>query len=207
MSNATEPVPCYSDSILPAGHPLRDEAERAYREAFLAGAREAMQWMHPEIEVIEFVEEQRQVARENARIERDGVEWHMPGHEVLAAQLRGRHHALSFVEQAWSRPEAERRNFTVEMDHWLTLVERWAAKPIDFSEPPRPDDDWDAKVKSVARPRPAKPSTTTTPGNLEWLRTGTKPVPASARSEPEEPSDILPRLTLAQRVAAYPHLR
>jgi hypothetical protein len=204
VSNATEPVPCYGDSILPAGHLLRLDAERVYREAYLCGAREASQWLRPDIEVIEFVEEQRQIARENARIERDGAEWYIPGHEVLAAQLRGRHHALSFVEQAWSRPEAEGRNFTVEMDHWLTLAERWAAKPIDFSEPPRPDDDWDAKVKSVARPCPANPSTTTTPGNLEWLRTGTKPVLTEAKQpEPDE----FPVQSLRELVMRYPHMR
>ncbi|MFN4260878.1 MAG: AAA family ATPase [Gemmataceae bacterium] len=202
MSNATEPVPCYGDSVLPEGHPLREQAEVAYREGFLAGTREASQWLRPDIEVIEFVEEQRRIARDNARVEQDGAEWYMPGHEILAAQLRGRHHALSFVEQAWCRPEVERRDFTVEIDRWLTLVERWAAKPIDFSEPPRPDDDWDAPPDPKPELEPAKK-----PGNLEWLRTGTKPVIAPTKSEPEEPSDILPRLTLAQLVADYPHLR
>jgi len=201
VSNATELVPCYGDSVLPEGHPHREQAEHAYREGFLLGAREASQWLRPDIEVIEFLEEQRQIARDNARVERDDAEWYTPGHEVLAAQLRGRHHALAFVEQAWFNPNADQRDFAVEVERWLTRVERWAAEPIGFdhpTDPPRPDDDWDEP------PEPEPASQTKKPGNLKWLRTGTKPILAVAKNpEPDE----FPIQSLRELVMRYPHLR
>jgi hypothetical protein len=41
LSNATELVPCYGDSMLPEGHPLREQAERACCESYLVAANES----------------------------------------------------------------------------------------------------------------------------------------------------------------------
>jgi len=67
-----------------------------------------------------------------------------PGHEIPAARLRGRHHALAYITQA-SEDVADEEFDTFAhqvLPAWLAAVERWAAKPIKknalSAPPPRP---------------------------------------------------------------------
>lgn len=64
-----------------------------------------------------------------------------PGHEVPAAEWRGRHHAMTFVLEPWHHLD------TADVDvfdpallrRWLEAVENWASAPIetDLITPPR----------------------------------------------------------------------
>lgn len=200
MSNATELVPCYEDGHLPPDHPLKDECERAFRSAYLAAAEEASQWDSPDIEAIDAAYAARHEARERAQVEVDGIFKYRLGHEVEAARTRGPHHALVFVEYAWNHPLGDDR-LPYELAGWYARVARWAAElttPAEYSYPPRPDDDWPC-------PSQLKPSPSAKPvGNLEWLRTGTKPViPPAKNPEPDE----FPVQSLRELVMRYPHLR
>jgi len=66
-----------------------------------------------------------------------------PGHEVPAARLRGRHHAMAFVAEPWDELSTDGFNTydTLVLPAWLVAVERWAQKPIRpdrILPPPRP---------------------------------------------------------------------
>jgi hypothetical protein len=200
VSNATELVRFYEDGHLPPDHPLKDECERAFRSAYLAAALEACQWDSPDIEAIDAAYEARHEARERAQVEVNGIYQYKPGHEVEAARTRGRHHALVFVEYAWDHPLGHDR-LPYELAGWYAHVSRWAAElttPAEYSCPPRPDDDWPRPPEQIPG-RVAKPV-----GNLQWLRTGTKPVIVPAKDpEPDE----FPIRSLRELVMRYPHLR
>ena len=64
-----------------------------------------------------------------------------PGHEVPAARLRGRHHALAYVIQSWDETADSKMYERIILPAWLTAVERWAERPIRpdrTTPPPRP---------------------------------------------------------------------
>jgi len=139
-----ELLPSYEDGMLDADHPLWEQAERAFRDAFLAAAQEASEWDSPDFEAIDAAREARREARERAQVERNGLYYYVPGHEIDAARTRGRHHGLVFVEQAWEHPLASDR-LPFELPAWYTRVARWTAEPLTpgkYSCPPRPDDGW-----------------------------------------------------------------
>jgi hypothetical protein len=72
-----------------------------------------------------------------------------PGHEVPAARLRGRHHALAFVTQAWEHVSDFDTFDILVMPAWLAAVERWAEEPIRphvISPPPGPLEIEAAKI-------------------------------------------------------------
>ena len=127
--------------------------ERAYRRGFVEQARRIC----PDADGRDLMAEAQAAARLRRRVrERYSVYrrgrgrgcagrrthhlGYRPGHAVAAARLRGRHHALEYVVQAW--PEVrDRLAFTrLVLPAWLLAVERWAAAPISnrIIAPPRP---------------------------------------------------------------------
>jgi len=131
------------------------EKERAFRQGFVEEARRVVrEWVNPDGDALApFGEEQ---AAHNLRLrvrERYCVygrgdagrkTYHLgyrPGHEVPAARLRGRHHALVYVTQSWDEVSDLDTFDHLVLPAWLTAVEQWAAKPIRpqvISPPPRP---------------------------------------------------------------------
>lgn len=187
--------------------PLLVEVECAYRESFLAGAREAAAWLdEPDIVAIDAALEVRRQAKRNAEIT-SGV--FRAGHEVEAARTRGRHQSLEIAAQGWERAAdvgvLDERFATDVLGPWLANVSRWAAKPIDpdrVAMPPRPDDGWPGEerpkmpeLKLIATRMCDVPRR----GNLTELN-GAKKVESPAKSQ-------LPTLTLAQLVDHFPNLR
>ncbi len=144
MMTANEPTDFYEDGILPDGHPIRERAECAYREAYLVAAKQATMWDEPDIEATDAARHARTDARFAAivGIER-GCYLYDADHTVAAARTRGRHHALEFVCQAWERDEAGQHDMPSVLQRWVEEVIRWANGPRDeISLPPNPDDDW-----------------------------------------------------------------
>jgi hypothetical protein len=150
MTTANEPTDCYEDGILPDGHPIREQAERAYRSAYLAAANQAALWDEPDIEAVEAARHARADARFAAIVGiEQGCYHYAADHAVAAARTRGRHHALEFACQAWERDDAEPHDTPTVLQRWLAEVIRWAEGPRDeISLPPNTDDD---------RPRSTEP--------------------------------------------------
>jgi putative DNA primase/helicase len=137
------------------------EAERAYRDAFVAAAREASEWDFPDLEQIEAAWEARREVRRQATIEVPSSAYfndpsfddfevigmqavYRVGHEVPASRARGRVQAFELAKQDWwelddlglNDDEEIRRLF---MRPWLEAVATWAAeKPDEGWPPPRP---------------------------------------------------------------------
>ena len=155
----------YNDS---PGWPHPDcewEAERAFRDAFVAAAREAAEWNFPDMDQIEGAWEARREARRKAEVlvtsaqlfndpkwdEYDPPGTHYVyriGHEVEASRTRGRHHAMEFCKRDWweladlgfDDDEEIRRLF---MRPWVNATIAWASEPIDSGwGPPRPLDHY-----------------------------------------------------------------
>jgi hypothetical protein len=144
MTTANEPTDFYEDGILSDGHPIREQAERAYRDAYLAAAKQSALCDEPDLEAIDASRHARTDARFAAIV---GIEQgccrYAADHAVAAARTRGRHHAMEFVCQAWERDEAEQHDMPTVLQRWLEEVIRWANGPRDeISLPPNPDDDW-----------------------------------------------------------------
>ncbi|MBE3123213.1 MAG: AAA family ATPase [Planctomycetes bacterium] len=146
------------------------EKERAFRRGFLEEARRvAREWADPDDAFDPFVEEQaahnlRLRVHERYSVYQRGVAgrktYHLgyrPGHEVPAARLRGRHHALAYVAQSWDEVSDFDAFDHLILPAWLVAVEHWAIKPIRpriISPPPRPLEIVGAEV--VLRPDPSK---------------------------------------------------
>lgn len=215
-ATADEIVRFYDDGANPPDTPLRVEAERAYRAAFLDAAGEVIRLE----DCLEYLPldrawDERRQARDDAEIE---PEMFRADHVVAAARARGRVQAFEFVAQAWERAAprgySDQRFGAEVIAPWGQRVAAWAARELDparVSLPPRPDDDWpdDPEPKPVCRaqPRVRRDSETARTGNLAFLRNGTKPdlTPATKAEPPERPR--LPTLTLAQLVDHFPRLR
>lgn len=210
-----ELLPFYEDGVLAADHPLWERAERAYRDGFLTGALQASQWVQPDQVELGFAKEQRERVRENYRVERDGLYFYVPGHQVWAAYTRGRHHAMAFVETMFERPDVRQQEYRLILESWLEKVEAWAAEELDpqkVSLPPLPDDDWpeepvEKPEPPYVEPRVQRNGDVPHRGNLEFLWTGEKPVIAAVEptAPPEPPA--FPMQTLRELVMRYPHLR
>jgi hypothetical protein len=202
----TDLVRFYDDGPNRPDTPLRMEAERAYREAFLAAANEAAGWVEPDELKLDAAWRQRRRVRESAQVERDGIYLYRPGHEVEAARARGRVHAFEFVAQAWDRRDARERNVRAALGPWAANVARWAAKEIDparIAVPPRPDDGWpDEPPEQAMTPKLATRRVSEVPrnGNLAFLHQQGKTPPT-----PEPP--ILPAKSVRDLIFQFPHLR
>jgi hypothetical protein len=131
------------------------EKERAFRQGFVEEARRvAREWTDPANEAFDPFGEEEAAHKLRLRVrERYCVygrgdagrrTYHLgwrPGHAVPAARLRGRHHALAYVTQAWDEVTDFDAFDTLVMPAWLAAVERWARTPIRprvISPPPRP---------------------------------------------------------------------
>jgi len=179
-------------------------AERAYRDAFLAGAREAAQWPFPDIEAIEDARQARRRAREAAEVVVGSQIVYRVGHEVDAARARGWHQALEIAAQVWERATdrglSDERIASEVIGPWVANVARWAAKEIDPAKivgPPRPDDGWpEEPQEKPVTPEPNFNGRTT--GNLAFLY-------QQDRTPPERP--MLPAKSVRDLVFDFPHLR
>lgn len=205
MAGATNDatVRFYNDGPDRPATPELRAAERAYRDAFLAGAREAADWPFPDVESIEDAREARQRAREAAEV-LDGqqIVYHAD-HEVEAARTRGRHQALEVAAQVWER--AADRGLSDEqiasevIGPWVANVARWAAQAVDparIDGPPRPDDDWsDEREERAVTPGPNINGR----GNLALLYQQERTPP------PERP--MLPAKSVRELIFQFPHLR
>lgn len=210
----------YDDGANHPDTPLRVEAERAYREAFLDAANEVIRLQDCFDHLpLDRAWDERHQARDAAEIEPDLFR---ADHVVAAARARGRVQAFEFVAQAWERGEnrdlSDQRIAAEVIAPWGQRVASWAARELDparVSLPPRPDDDWPEepeptpvapRVELIARRMCDVPRT----GNLAFLRNGTKPVIGRVKKaeSPEHPkSPEFPMQTLRELVMRYPHLR
>jgi len=183
-----------------AGWPNTTAAkERAFRQGFTEEARRAVrEWTSGDLDLFDpFGQEEeaqklRLRTRERYTIYRTeygpgcaGRKTHhvgyRPGHDVPAARLRGRHHALAYITQTSKniedREDSDTFNYQT-LPAWLAAVERWAAKPIKknalSAPPPRPlnimrangDDGTDRKPASDCdspSPSVTPPPTATAP--------------------------------------------
>jgi len=208
----------YDDGTHLPDTPLRVEAERAYREAFLDAAREAIRLE----DCFEFIpldrawDERRQI-RNEAEIEPNLFR---ADHIVAAARARGRVQAFEFVAQARERGQdrgySDQRLASEVIAPWGERVAAWAAEELDPKKvvvPPRPDDDWPEEPEPKPAPRLIYRRVCDVPrtGNLAFLRNGTKPVIAAVeKPTPPSPSPAkaeLPTLTLRELVDQFPTLR
>jgi hypothetical protein len=214
IAKPDELVPSYQDGMLDADHPLWEPAEQAYRDGFLSGAVKASQWLQPDRVDLDTAIEMRERVRNNHTVERDGLYFYVPGHEVLAARTRGRHHAMAFVEYMFERPDVRRHKYRAILESWVEKVEAWAAEKLDpehVAVPPMPDEDWPEEPEPEPKPAIVKArQETPRTGNLAFLWNSTNPVIApvesSAPPPPPEPPEF-PMQTLRELVMRYPHLR
>jgi hypothetical protein len=140
------------------------EAERAFRDAFVATAHlVGREWRAVDTKAIEASCQARQQALRQAEVlipsadyfgvtdpeqrERFSAEQiaYQPGHRVEASRLRGIHHAMVYVEQAWEELEIEGAAWafftTFVLQRWTEAVDQWTALPINLGRcrpPPRP---------------------------------------------------------------------
>jgi len=133
--------------------PGKRTAERAYRSAFLAAAKDATRWSIPDEEKIQAAWQARREARRRAEIAISSAEYlgvpgldsrqtvYRKGHEVEASRTRGRVQALEIARADWcwraglgvTNPDEIRRMF---MQPWFKAVTDWAAEPITCPNPP-----------------------------------------------------------------------
>ncbi len=141
--------------------PVLVEAERAYRDSFLAAVQEAAAWDFPDLDVIEAAWESRRETRRQAEVlvpsskyfdepqfdDPESVQVvYRTGHEVEASRARGRVQALELAKRDWwdladlglEDDEEIRRLF---MQPWVEAVTAWAGEDLERAEsPPRPLD-------------------------------------------------------------------
>jgi hypothetical protein len=141
------------------------EAERAFRDAFVAAAREVAEWAFPDADQIEAAWEARRKIRDKASVVVTSAElfndpkWdeydppgthfvYRIGHEVEASRARGKHHAMEICRQDWRELASLGFGDNEEIRHlfnrpWLDAVVTWADEPIDSGwAPPRPLDQF-----------------------------------------------------------------
>ena len=149
----------YQDGADLPDTPIQQEAEHAFREAFLQAAKEAGQWLEPDAKALKQAWDERRQTRELAQIFVPSAELYgrpemtseqiryRPGHEVAASRARGRVHGYEFVKQCFD----ELKKAGVPTDRigplvvrpWVDHVVRWAERQIEPNKihiPPRPDD-------------------------------------------------------------------
>lgn len=155
-------------------------AERNYREAFLAGAREVVAWDMPDPEMIDDAWESRRQAREAAHVvvtsarlfgiphlDSDQIVYRA-GHEAEASRTRGRCQALEMAKQLWWELDedlmTDEQVLDAIMKPWCRAVEGWAQSKVDpkyIDPPPRPEDFLSTehrRMLDAPRQRPAPPA-------------------------------------------------
>ncbi|MFV0442165.1 MAG: AAA family ATPase [Planctomycetaceae bacterium] len=194
-------VQFYNDSGEPPKTPLLQQAEREYRDAYLAAAREVVTWDMPDPETIDEAWQERKRVRREAEIlvpssfmfgdpsmDSEQVVYRV-GHEIEASRTRGRVQALELAKQYWwalgDVGFSDEEVLDQVMRPWLADVEAWAKRPID-------PDDWDV---------PTGPDDFLTPVQRQLLRGEPviQPSPKPAHSQSEKPLAITRRLTNVER--------
>ena len=152
------------------------EKERAFRQGFVEEARRvAQEWADPDDATFDPWGEEQAAQQLRRRVrERYAVygagdagrkTYHLGyrvGHDVPAARLRGRHHALAYVSQSWDQVEDFDAFDHLVLPAWLTAVERWAAeriRPRSIAPPPRPLEMEGSTIVTKATQPPGPPST------------------------------------------------
>jgi hypothetical protein len=152
-------VEFYNDTADWPQTPGQQAAERVYRNAFLAAAREAGQWDKIDHAALAKAWAERRQVRESARVLYPSAKMYgcpemqsdqiiyREGHEVEAARTRGRVHGFELVRQCWDElvmaGVEQARIGPVIIRPWIESVAKWVARDIDperICPPPRPDD-------------------------------------------------------------------
>jgi hypothetical protein len=122
-------------------------AEKVYRDAYLAGAREAARWQIPDAESIAAAWEDRGQAKERACVPAPHGRfiYHL-GHCVPASRTRGRCQALEMASQCWeslsNQGVPDELVAAWVLEPWAEKVAQWVARRIDpdrICPPPAPE--------------------------------------------------------------------
>lgn len=161
------------------GEPDCPERECAFRQGFVEEARRIVRdWVDPNADTDPFGEEEfaqklRWRVRERYTVYGPGEAGrktrhlgYRPGHEIPAARLRGRHHALAYVTQSWAEVEDFEAFDHLVLPAWLLAVGRWTSGPIHrIACPPRPLD-----LEGTDIVRLPTPNATDKPRKLQLVR-------------------------------------
>ncbi len=152
-------VQFYNDSLDFPKTPLLMEAERAYRFGFMAAAAATSRWRSPDEEFIESLRRSRKDMRRRAEVlvpssvlfgnpdmDSDQIVYRA-GHDVNAANARGKHQAVEIARQCWEALEdegyPEEQLAPLVLGPWIAQVRVWANEPIEPNRmipPPRPEE-------------------------------------------------------------------
>lgn len=146
----------------------RQNAERAYRDAFLLSAREAAHWTSIDKDAINRAWEERRRARRLAEVLIPSATYfgdpRLPGQQVVyrrvhlvdASRTRGRVHGFEFVRQCWEallEGGVEEQAIAPQIIRpWLESVAEWVATEIapDRLDTPRlPDEDLSERQRRM----------------------------------------------------------
>ncbi|MBI1375823.1 MAG: AAA family ATPase [Phycisphaera sp.] len=159
------------------------EAERAFADAFVETARQIeRRWTGVDAEAIEAAWQARLRAAERAevwipsadyfgvtdpakrqRMDSDQIAYRL-GHRPEASRLRGIHHAMVYVEQAWEELEIESWELFAAfvLRRWIEAVDQWARAPFELGcrrPPPRPAESLtDRQFAALGGPLPETPA-------------------------------------------------
>lgn len=168
MTSPDPLVPFYDDGPDMPTTTERQEAERAYRDAFLKSTHEAAGWKSIDHEAIQRAWRHRRRVRKQAEVlvpsaelfgddkyKSDQVRYKQ-NHLVAASHTRGRVHGFEFVRQCWEElAEAgveESRIAPEIIKPWLKSVAKWVAteiKPDRLDTPRLPDLDLAERQKRM----------------------------------------------------------
>ncbi|RLS52883.1 MAG: hypothetical protein DWH91_15565 [Planctomycetota bacterium] len=152
-------VQFYNDSLDFPKTPLQMEAERAYRAGFCAAACATARWRSPDEALIESLRKSRKDVRRRAEVlvpssvlfgnpdmDSDQIVYRA-GHDVNAANARGKHQAVEIARQCWEAMEdegyPEEHLAQLVLGPWIAEVRVWANELIDPNRmipPPRPEE-------------------------------------------------------------------
>ncbi|HMO94387.1 MAG TPA: AAA family ATPase [Pirellulaceae bacterium] len=161
-------VPFYDDGPDWPTTDERQQAERAYRDAFLLSAREAAHWTSIDKDAIDRAWEERRHVRQQAEVlipsaiyfdephlESDQIVYRRE-HLIDASRTRGRVHGFEFVRQCWEAlldggvdEHAIARQI---IRPWLESVAEWVATEITpdrFDTPRLPDEDLSQRQRRM----------------------------------------------------------
>ncbi len=187
------------------------QAERAFRDAFVETARRiTREWRDLDVDAIEAAWSARQRAFEQARVlipstayfaitDPGILEWmdsqqvaYQLGHRPKASRLRGVHHAMVYVDQAWRDAEMSDGHWgfflAFVLTPWLDAIDTWSAAPLMLGRCPAPPRALDCLTD-------------------DQRRALTGPVLACANVVPPEANVVYPRFrSVADLVRDHPRL-
>lgn len=179
-------VPFYDDGPDWPTTSERQEAERAYRDAFLHSTKDASSWTKIDYSAINSAWRQRVRVRKQAEVLVPSAEYfgapeltseqvaYKRDHLIAASRTRGRVHGFEFVRQCWeelAKAGVDETRIAPEIiKPWLKSVADWVAteiKPDRLDTPRLPDRDLSKRQKRmlseakavIAMCDPSKPET------------------------------------------------